>query len=70
MARVYSLIEAKLLDYAQLKNWSLLDLEKDGVITIEAPVTRSGGDYVIRITEELGKKLHHQSLSVAMATKE
>ena len=56
--------------YAQLKDYSLSYLEKDGIITINAPLTRSGGDYVIRIPEELGRKLHHQTLSVAMATKD
>ena len=69
-ARVYPQIRAKLMAYAKLKDWSLSDLEEDGIVTIDGSVTRSGRDYVIRIPEELGKKLHHQTLSVAMATKD
>ena len=68
--RVYPQIKADILSYAQLKDYSLADLEKDGILTINSSVTRNGRDYVIKLPDDLGEKLYRQTLSVAMAKKD
>ena len=53
--RVYPQIKADILSYAQLKDYSLADLEKDGILTINSSVTRNGRDYVIKLPDDLGE---------------
>jgi hypothetical protein len=68
-AKVYPQIKAELLAFSQLKDWSLSDLE-GGAVTLKAHVIRSGRDYVIKVPEKLGEKLHRRTLSMALSTEE
>jgi hypothetical protein len=69
-AKVYPQIKAELLAYSQLKDWSLSDLEEKGAVTLTTAVGRSGREYVIRLPEELGKKIYRNTVSIAIAKEE
>ena len=68
--KVYPQIKADLLSYAQLKDYNLADLEKDGILTIDSSVARNGRDYVIKLPDDLGEKLYRQTLSVTITKKD